>query len=194
MPDRGEIAVFPLHTVLFPGGRLPLRLFEQRYLGMAKACLRDDAPFGVCLIREGAEVGTPATPQDVGCLARIVHWDMPQPGLLEIVAQCGQRFRIVASRVQGDGLVVGGVELLPEVPDAPVPDRLAACRQFLERIVADHGEQVFAAPMRYESSAWLSARLAEILPLPLATKQQLLEMDDALRRLELLYGYLTQQA
>lgn len=69
--------------MLFPGGRLPLRIFEQRYMEMAKACIRDGSPFGVCLIREGREVGAPATPVEVGCLARIGHWDMPQE-LLEL--------------------------------------------------------------------------------------------------------------
>ena len=87
MTATREIPIFPLGTVLFPGGLLPLRLFEQRYLEMAKTCLRDAAPFGVCLIREGAEVGAPATPEPVGCLARIAHWDMQQLGLLQIVAQ-----------------------------------------------------------------------------------------------------------
>lgn len=71
-----DLPLFPLGTVLFPAGVLPLRVFEQRYLEMAKACLRDGTPFGVCRIREGVEVGAPATPDSVGCLARIVHWDM----------------------------------------------------------------------------------------------------------------------
>ena len=87
-----DVPLFPLNTVLFPGGLLPLRLFEQRYLEMAKGCLRDGTPFGVCLIREGAEVGTPATHEDVGCLARIVQWDMQQLGLLQLVAQGAERF------------------------------------------------------------------------------------------------------
>ena len=90
-----DVALFPLQTVLFPEGLLPLRLFEQRYLEMAKTCLREDRPFGVCRIREGPEVGAPATPEDVGCLARIAHWDMQQLGVLNIVAQGTQRFRIL---------------------------------------------------------------------------------------------------
>lgn len=190
MPAEKEIPLFPLNTVLFPGGLLPLRLFEQRYLAMAKACLRDGTPFGVCLIREGAEVGEPATPEGVGCLARIEHWDMQQLGLLQIVAQGSQRFRILQRRVQGDGLALADIELLPEGSDAPVPERLAACRQLLERVAAEHGERLFAKPFRFDSSAWVSARLAEVLPLPLSTKQELLELDDALRRLEVIHGFL----
>jgi len=172
-----DLPLFPLGTVLFPGGLLPLRLFEQRYLEMGKACLRDAAPFGVCRIREGAEVGAPATPEDVGCLARIVHWDMQQLGLLQVVAQGTERFRIVERRLQADGLARASVELLPAELDAPVPERFAACRQLLERIAAQHGERIFAQPFHFESSAWVGARLAEVLPLPGPVKQQLLELD-----------------
>jgi len=176
-----DLALFPLGTVLFPGGLLPLRLFEQRYLEMGKACLRDAAPFGVCRIREGSEVGAPATPEPVGCLARIVQWDMQQLGVLQIVAQGTQRFRILERRLQADGLARATIELLPDESDAPVPEHLAACRQLLERIAAEHGERVFAQPFRFESSAWVGARLAEVLPLPGPLKQQLLELDGVAR-------------
>jgi Lon protease-like protein len=180
-----DLPLFPLGTVLFPGGLLPLRLFEQRYLEMGKACLRDASPFGVCRIREGAEVGTPATPEPVGCLARIIQWDMEQLGLLQIVAQGSQRFRIRERRLQADGLARATVELLPDESDTPVPERLAACRHLLERIAVEHCERIFARPFRFDSSAWVGARLAEVLPLPGPLKQQLLEMD-ALPRLEAL--------
>jgi len=179
--------------VLFPGGLLPLRVFEQRYLAMAKACLRDGTPFGVCLIRRGAEVGEPATPEGVGCLARIEHWDMQQLGLLQIVAKGERRFRILTRHIQGDGLVRAEVEMLAEETDAAIPERLAACRTLLERVLAEHGEQIFAHPLRLDSSVWVSARLAEVLPLPTAAKQQLLELDNGLRRLEILNRLLTQQ-
>lgn len=180
-----DLPLFPLGTVLFPGGLLPLRLFEQRYLRMAKGCLRDDSPFGVCLIREGSEVGAPATPEPVGCTASIVRWDMQQLGVLQIVAQGQQRFRIVERRLQADGLAHATVELLPEEVDASVPTRFASCRQLLERFVAEHGEQIFASPLRFDSSAWVGARLAEVLPLPPPVKQKLLELD-GLPRLEAL--------
>jgi Lon protease-like protein len=187
-----EIPLFPLNTVLFPGGLLPLQVFEQRYIAMTKACLRDGTSFGVCLIRHGAEVGAPATPETLGCTARIVHWDMEQLGVLKIVAQGERRFRVGATRVQEDGLVVGGVEYLPQAEDAPVPPELAPCRRLLERIVAEHGEQLFAQPFRLDSSDWVSARLAEVLPLHAAVKQELLEMDGA-RRLEALARLLVQE-
>lgn len=180
-----DLPLFPLGTVLFPGGLLPLRLFEQRYLEMAKACLRDSAPFGVCLIREGSEVGAPALPEPVGCTARIVQWDMQQLGVLQIVAQGLARFRIVERRLQQDGLARATVEPLPIEADADVPARLAACRRLLERVVAERGEDSFAMPLRFDSCAWVGARLAEILPLPGPVKQRLLELD-GLPRLEAL--------
>jgi len=180
-----DLPLFPLGTVLFPGGLLPLRLFEQRYLEMGKACLRDASPFGVCRIREGAEVGAPATPEPVGCLARIVQWDMQQLGLLQIVAQGSQRFRIRERRLQADGLARATVEMLPDEIDAPVPEHLAACRRLLERIAAEHGERLFIQPLRLDSCAWVGARLAEVLPLPGPLKQQMLELD-GLPRLEAL--------
>src|SRR5258706_15580178 len=107
-----NLPLFPLNPVLFPGGRLPLRIFEQRYMEMAKACLRDGSPFGVCLIREGAEVGAPATPVDIGCLARIAEWDMEQLGVLQVVARGERRFRVLERRAQADGLLRASIEPL----------------------------------------------------------------------------------
>ncbi len=185
-----DIALFPLHAVLFPGGVLPLRVFEPRYMEMAKACLRDDAAFGVCLIREGAEVGAPALPVEVGCLARITQWDMPQLGLLQLTARGERRFRIRERRVQGDGLARAVVELLPEDGDAEFPQRFARCARLLKRIIEEHETQLIEPPFRFDSSAWVSARLAELLPLPLQAKQKLLELDTGLERLEILHALL----
>ena len=187
-----DIPLFPLNTVLFPGGLLPLQIFEQRYMAMMKSCLRDSTYFGVCLIRHGAEVGAPATPEPLGCSARVVHWDMEQLGVLKVVAQGERRFRVQATRVQEDGLVLGSVELLPEEADAAVPAELEACRGLLQRLVDEHGERLFAKPFHLDSSAWVSARLAEVLPLPAALKQSLLELD-GVRRLEVLQRLLAPQ-
>jgi Lon protease-like protein len=182
----GEIPLFPLQTVLFPGGRLPLRIFEQRYMDMAKACLRDGAPFGVCLIREGREVGEAALPEAMGCTARIVEWDMPQLGLLQVVARGERRFRMHGRRVQADGLALAGAELLDEESDAPLDAQADLCARVLRRMVDAAPAGLVELPPRYDSSAWVSARLAELLPLSLASKQRLLEMDDARDRLEIL--------
>ena len=178
-----QVPLFPLHTVLFPGGRLPLRIFEQRYMDMAKACLRDGAPFGVCLIREGAEVGAPATPSEVGTLARIGTWDMPQLGLLQVVAHGEQRFRILERRVQADGLARASIERLAEAPDTGIPPGCAPLVKLLERLIEQHPE-LFERPHRLDSCAWVSGRLGELLPLPLPAKQALLELGDGRLRLE----------
>jgi Lon protease-like protein len=178
-----DIALFPLQTVLFPGGLLPLRLFEQRYLEMAKACLREELPFGVCRIREGQEVGTPATPEAVGCLARIAHWDMAQLGVLNIVARGERRFRIVERRLEPSGLARASIELLAEEHDAEVPEALRGCVQFLRAILEQSESPPVEQPERYQSCLWVSARLTERLPLPLALKQALLEADDGAERL-----------
>ncbi|HEX6154433.1 MAG TPA: LON peptidase substrate-binding domain-containing protein [Burkholderiales bacterium] len=178
-----ELPLFPLHTVLFPGGRLPLRIFEQRYMDMAKACLRDGAPFGVCLIRDGAEVGAPATPSEVGTLARIGTWDMPQLGLLEVVARGEERFRIRARRVQPDGLALASIEVLPDEPDSTIPPSGAPLVKLLERVIEQHPE-LLERPHQLDSCTWVSGRLAELLPLPLPAKQALLEMGDGRLRLE----------
>jgi hypothetical protein len=183
----GELPLFPLQTVLFPGGRLPLRIFEQRYLGMAKACLRDGTPFGVCLIREGREVGEPALPEEVGCTARIVEWDMAQLGVLQVVARGEQRFRIRSRRVQPDGLALGAVELLEEARDTPIDAEGNLCARVLRRIVEAAPPGLVESPPRFDSADWVSARLAELLPLSLASKQRLLEMDTARDRLEVLH-------
>jgi Lon protease-like protein len=188
-----EVALFPLNTVLFPGGVLPLRVFEPRYMDMAKACLRDGETFGVCLIREGAEVGAPAVPEEVGCLARIVQWDMQQVGILQLVTRGERRFRILDRRVQADGLARATVELLADEIDAPIPPTCQACVRLLRRTVEEHGAPLVEPPFRYESSAWVSARLAEILPLTLSARQNLMELDSGVERLEILNGLLARR-
>jgi len=190
--DTADVALFPLNTVLFPGGLLPLRIFEARYMAMAKACLRDTAPFGVCLIRTGREVGAPAEPETIGCLARILDWDMQQLGVLLVTAQGGQRFRILERRVEPDGLSRAVVELLPEDADAQLPSQFDACATLVRRVLEERGAGLFAAPHRFGSASWVGARLTEILPVPLAAKQKLMELDDALQRIEILHKFLVQ--
>jgi Lon protease-like protein len=178
-----DVALFPLNTVLFPGGRLPLRIFEQRYMDMAKGCLRDDASFGVCLILEGNEVGAPALPADVGCLARIASWDMPQLGVLQVMAVGQQRFRIAQRHLREDGLQRARLEVLEPETDGPIPVDCARCVALLERVM-EQAPDLFDDPPRLDSCAWVSARLAEALPLPNSAKQALLELNDGRARLE----------
>jgi Lon protease-like protein len=173
--------IFPLNTVLYPGGRLQLRVFEQRYLEMTKQCLRDDLPFGVCLIREGTEVGAPAVPEAVGCLARIASWDMPGPNLFDLFAEGGERFRILERSVSGSGLITAEVEVwAPDPEGAPVDER---CRRVLQMLIERIGPSYFPEPVRLDDAAWVGCRLAEILPLPNGERQALLELRDAGERL-----------
>jgi hypothetical protein len=157
---------------------------------MAKTCLKDGAPFGVCLIQEGREVGEPAVPFAVGTLARIADWDMPQLGVLQVVARGEGRFRILERHTQADGLARGRVALLADDADGPVPAASARCARLLERVIRDTPSAV-AAPHRLDSASWVGMRLAELLPLPMESKQELLELTDAIVRLERLNGILS---
>jgi len=186
-----ETFIFPLHTVLYPEGMLPLKVFEQRYVEMTKACLRDARPFGVCLIREGREVGTAAVPEPVGCFATIETWDMPQPGLFHLIARGGGRFRIRETRVAPNHLISATVEPIP--PDDSGHEVEPLCRGVLQAIIDKVGAQRFPSPLRLEDAAWVGYRLAEVLPLDARAKQELLEITDAAARLEQLRALLARQ-
>ena len=190
---RETVPIFPLGTVLFPGGILPLRIFEVRYVEMAKACLKEGTPFGVCLIREGAEVGTPAVPEPVGCLARIASCDVEQLGVLNVKAEGLERFRIVSTEVGRDNLIVGRIEDLHPEPQASDAPGFAESVEFLRKVMAAIGAERFASPYRFEDASWVSFRLAEILPLRMDAKQKLLELTDATLRLAILHKFLRQQ-
>ena len=142
-----EIPIFPLRTVLFPGGLLPLKIFEQRYLDMTKVCIRDNTPFGVCLIREGTEVGAPAVPYTVGCTARIAEWDMPHLGLFHLLCRGESVFRIVEhwTRQERAAARAGGCATPPPQPLAPGHQPLA---DLLERIIDKVGSDRFPAPVQ----------------------------------------------
>ena len=190
---RETVPIFPLQTVLFPGALLPLRIFEVRYMDMAKACLKEGSPFGICLIREGHEVGTPAAPEAVGCLARIAECDMEELGILKVTAEGLERFRIVSSEVNRAGLIVGEVERHEPEGEAVDAAGLAESAEFLRKVIAGIGEQRFAAPFRFEDASWVGFRLAEILPLRNDVKQKLLELTDPALRLAILHRFLRQQ-
>lgn len=191
--QRETVPIFPLQTVLYPGMLLPLRIFEVRYMDMAKACLKDGSSFGVCLIREGEEVGAPAVPESIGCLARIAECDMEELGILKVVAEGAERFRIVGTQTTKQGLVLGEVERL--AAEAEVNDALglAECANFLAKAITAIGVTRFRAPLRFEDASWVGFRLAEILPLKPDVKQKLLELTDAAMRLGVLHRFLRQQ-
>jgi Lon protease-like protein len=190
-PEQREIFIFPLHAVLFPEGILPLKIFEQRYIEMTKSCLRDSQPFGVCHIREGREVGPPALPEAVGCLATIAEWDMPQLGMFHLVARGGERFRILETRVGANGLISGRVELFQV--DSANAEMDETCREILKVVIDKVGPENFPAPVRLDDPLWVAYRLAEILPIEAAVKQQLLESQDVRTRFTQLRRILVEQ-
>lgn len=192
------LPLFPLHTVLFPGGYLPLRIFETRYIDMVRACLRESRAFGVVLIKQGEEVCATESAAvatafyPVGTTAQIVDTDLAPDGMLHIDTQGIQRFRVVRSWVARDGLVQAEVQLIPDAvvtePAAGV-DRL---RDFLRRIMADEASDSLGAPVidqSWDDPAWVVYRLMERLPIKFEDRQRVLgaeRLDFTVRHLSLM--------
>ena len=197
--ERGtiELPLFPLKTVLFPGGVLPLKVFEQRYIEMTKACLKDARPFGVVLITQGTEVAQASTsPPEfapVGTLATIATWDMPQLGILHVSAIGSERFQVRSHEVKTDGLVVARVARIPAEPAVALASAFAPLVKLLEILAARVGPRQFPDKPAYDDASWVGYRLAELLPLPLSIKQGMLEINDADVRLGLLQKFMRQQ-
>ncbi len=206
MPDSASqwIGLFPLKTLLFPEGMLPLRVFETRYVDMVRECMKANKPFGIVGIQSGNEVGKAALPYSVGTLANITHWDMPEFGVLMIQTHGGERFRILETRVLPDQRLEGRIEIIgPDLPvgQSDVSEILAVCAKVLGKVIDDIVSQAdndnveyfispFAEPFNMDDAGWVANRWCEILPIPLEEKQQLLEMRDAHARLIHVEAYL----
>ena len=177
--------VFALDTVLYPGGPLPLRIFEPRYVDMVSDRLRRDAPFIVALIREGREVGGGATTHSTGTLARIVDWSRQDDGLLGITALGGRRVQVLDTETRPDGLCVATARMLAEEPASGVPEEHRRLVELLRRLI----ERIEPLPLyrhvtpRFDDASWVGYRLSELLPIPLPHKQRLLELEAPLLRL-----------
>jgi len=182
-----NLPLFPLRSVLFPEGMLKLRIFETRYVDMIGRCMREDTGFGVVLIVEGMEAGSPVTTAETGTLARVTDFEQLSDGLLGITAQGQQRFKLITARRQPDGLNMGEIEWLADDATLRVPpehaDLADALRDLWPKLT--EGREV-TPPPRYDEALWVSSRLAEILPLELADRQRCLEMDDPIERLQFL--------
>lgn len=185
-----DLPLFPLGTVLFPGGFLPLRIFEPRYLEMVAACMQQQAPFGVVLIRDGKEVGVSAEPHEVGTLAAIVDFDKGKDGLLLIACIGGERFRILERRIEANRLQRATVELLPAAEDRVLPPEYASLATFLRAVVNQPGLSRRIAPpdIDYTSPCEIGYRIAELLPVPPPAQQRLLEIEDPIERLAEISG------
>jgi Lon protease-like protein len=194
-----DIPIFPLSTVLFPGGVLPLRIFEARYMDMVRDCMQRELPFGICLITRGGEVGEAAEHEAIGCLAHIRGWDMPQLGLLQLRTVGGMRFSVVDRRVGRNGLIRATADELPEDPRVEVPDELSECVMLIRRIVdelrerePDPDKRMIAEPCDVESASWVANRLCEFLPISNSARHKLMALDEPLARLSLVHRYLQQ--
>ncbi|MFC5472869.1 LON peptidase substrate-binding domain-containing protein [Paraherbaspirillum soli] len=197
------IPLFPLNTVLFPGGILPLKVFETRYIDMVRECMKQNSPFGVVLIKAGQEVGLAAEPEAVGCLAQITQWDMQDLGVLMLRTEGTQRFRIVQQRVLADQRLEAQIALIDADLPTPPDQRHLDCAKALKLVIddvnrkgrAEHGADYaspFSLPIQLDNAGWVANRWCEILPIPLQARQKLLELNDAQVRLGLVHQYLQQ--
>jgi len=178
-----DVPLFPLHTVLFPDGPLALRIFEPRYLDMVSECLRNEQPFGVCLIQSGQEAGEAARPHLTGTFARIVDWQRGDDGLLSISAQGDKRFHVQDTRVERDQLLRATVQPLTPEPSAPLPAECDYMADMLAQLFEHAGDVYADLPKRPDDASWVGYRLAEVLSLPLVRRQYFLELEDPLLRL-----------
>ena len=199
MPE--PLPLFPLQTVLFPGALLGLKVFEARYLDMMSNCMRNREPFGVVCLKQGGEVdrhglaGTEATQlESVGVLARIDDVDADQTGILQVRCTGMQRFRLLEAPVQRDnGQWVGRAERLDDDPSrAPGPamrNTVTALAEAIQKL-QEHDRAPFSPPYRLDDAGWVANRWCELLPVSLAAKQKLMELDDPVIRLSLVDGFL----
>lgn len=178
------IPLFPLHAVLFPGGTLPLRIFEPRYLDMISSCMKKNSGFGVCLIREGSEVGKAADTYEVGTLSQVSYFNQQPNGMLGITAKGEQRFKILSQQVQDNQLTIAEVELLENEQPCPLPEQFSKAAEALRAQLDQLGYPFIKMEQQYDDASWVSSRLAELLPIRLEQKQYFLQLDDPLQRLE----------
>lgn len=193
MSDTEMVPLFLLNTVLMPGGVLPLRVFEPRYLDMLARCMRNAEPFAVVAIDSGSETGDPARPMAVGTLATIADWDQGDDGLLQVVARGSQRVRLLSSQMQADHLTVAQIEQLPDDQPQTLPEELAYLSRGLQRLLEQFGKPFSELEHHPEDALWVGNRLTDVLPLPLHDKQKLLEMTDSLARVEWISAWIRSQ-
>lgn len=185
-----RLPLFLLHVVLFPGQRLPLKVFEARYLDMVSDCFKHEQPFGICLIKSGREVGAAGEPHPVGTLAHIEQWEMPEPGVLHILVRGGERFRVQSTEKRGE-LVTAEVDLWPPEPELEVPSRYAMLVDFLRELL--EGRDLPEEP-QFNNAAWVGWRLAELLPVINDVRQRWLETRDPVMRLSNIFDTLSSLA
>ncbi len=184
--------LFPLGTVLFPGGYLPIRLFETRYIDMVSRCMKQQSSFGVCLINEGQESGEAAIPYSVGTMANIIDWNAGHDGLLLITVLGSERFRVIENKVQPDNLVTAQIRFIEPQEEGVhyLDSRSEEERETwseLYHVLESYMDSVQGEKTLYheiqDDPHWVSYRLAELLTIPLPAKQELLEIDSVSERI-----------
>lgn len=212
---NSDLPIFPLNTVLFPGGVLPLRVFEARYMDMVRDCMKAEARFGVCLIAQTSPTrsevrrkpGEAALPEAIGCTAEITGWDMQDLGVLHLVTRGHDRFRILHRRVEPNGLIRAEVAVIGADRHAAVPSEHGGCARLLARIIAELEEEheaaqggdapgkafPFASPYALDDAGWVANRLCEVLSIPNKAKQKLMELTDGAERLAIVDTFLRQR-
>ncbi|MCO5123602.1 MAG: LON peptidase substrate-binding domain-containing protein [Rhizobacter sp.] len=194
-PQPSRLPLFPLQTVLFPGGLLALKVFEARYLDLVSTCLREQEPFGVVALRSGEEVGTDAGTEfeSIGTRAELIDVDGEQPGILRVRCRGTQRFSLRSATRQADGLWTAPVEPIEDddhcAPDASVAATVRGLETAFAALEA-RGNAPFLEPYRFDDAGWVANRWCEILPLSLAAKQRLMALPDAQLRLQLVDEFL----
>jgi uncharacterized protein len=196
-----SVPLFLLNSVLFPQGILRLRVFEKRYVDMVRKCLREQQPFGVCLVTRTKSSSDAAKFESIGCLANIVDFDMEKMGLLLIRGIGSQRFQVLESNVQTDGLTTASIRLLEDDSMLNVPPQYNNCAALAKELVTElkrtlpsnNGDQLIVEPYHFDSAAWVANRLSEVLPISAQAKQKLMALDDPIARLKLVNQYLQDQ-
>lgn len=190
--------LFPLGTVLFPDGVLPLQIFEVRYLDMVSRCIAEGTPFGVVLLTHGNEVRTPEGQERFvtsGTLASVHESTSSAPGLLQVVCRGGARFHVLSSERRPNGLWMAETELMEDDRRIPVPSELQGASDALDKVLAslhEVPEQRWPVqpPFRLDDCGWVANRWCELLPLPNTQKHSLLMLDNPVIRLELMHDVL----
>lgn len=189
--QRQTVPIVPLHTVLFPDGPLPLRIFEPRYLDMISQCMKDGTNFGVCLISDGDEVGSIASAHEIGTMAKIKDWHMEKDGILGVTVSGESRFMVKSSKILANQLMMAEVDFLDEdLGIANIPEDfqflVPLLKEYMDKIPDRYNDVI----TRFDDANWVGYRLAELLPLKLSQKQYFLQLDDPVARLERLSAVL----
>jgi uncharacterized protein len=196
-PALFDLPLFPLHSVLFPGGLLSLKVFEARYLDLVGDCLRERRPFGVVSIKQGSEVrrtsNDPTVFETTGTMAELIDVDSAQPGILQVRCKGMQRFEVRSTSQEADGLWVAEAALVPDDELVAPSEAMHETVRGLANAIAtmkSQGTEPFLQPYAFDNAGWVANRWCEILPISIAAKQKLMELPDAQVRLQLVNDFL----